>query len=84
MEIKILKNKNISECQSWAIWTCEPSTFDWKYDQEEHCFIINGSVTVTTSSNTVNIEKGDYVIFPKGLQCVWKVHKSIKKHYMFK
>ena len=84
MEIKILKNKNISEYQSWAIWTCEPSTFDWAYEQEEHFFIINGSVTVTTSSNTVNIEKGDYVIFPKGLECVWKVHKSIKKHYMFK
>jgi len=84
MQITILKNKNISEYQSWAIWTCEPSTFDWSYEQEEHCFIISGSVTVTIPNNTVNIEKGDYVIFPKGLQCVWEVHKSIKKHYMFK
>ena len=80
MAIKILKNKNISEYKSWAIWACEPSTFDWSYEQEEHCFIINGSVTVTTPNNTVKIEKGDYVIFPKGLQCVWKVHKSIKKY----
>jgi len=48
MQITILKNKNISEYQSWAIWTCEPSTFDWSYEQEEHCFIISGSVTVTT------------------------------------
>ena len=84
MEIAILKNKNISEYQSWEIWRCEPSTFDWTYKQEEHCFIINGSVTVTTPNNTVNIGKGDYVIFSKGLQCVWKVHKTIKKHYMFK
>ena len=84
MEITILKNKNISEYLSWSIWTCEPSVFDWNYEQEEHCFIINGSVTITTLSNTVNIKKGDYVIFPKGLECVWKVHKTIKKHYMFK
>ena len=39
---------------------------------------------IVNKDNTVNIEKGDYVIFPKGLQCVWEVHKSIKKHYMFK
>ena len=84
MEIKVIKNKNISDFQSWPIWTCEPSTFDWKYDQEEHCFIIDGSVTVTSSNNTIKIISGDYVIFPKGLECVWKVHRSIKKHYIFK
>ena len=84
MEIKVIKNKNISDFQSWPIWTCEPSTFDWKYDQEEHCFIIDGSVTVTSSNNTIEIISGDYVIFPNGLECVWKVHRSIKKHYIFK
>jgi len=24
-----------------------------------------------------------YVVFPKGLSCVWKVSKPVKKHYIF-
>ena len=34
--------------------------------------------------NTVKISKGDYVIFPKGLNCFWEVHSTIKKYYTFK
>ena len=84
MKIKIIKNKNLSDFQSWPIWECEPSKFDWTYSDEEHCFIIKGKVTVIGPENTVEITNGDYVIFPKGLSCVWEVHESIKKHYTFK
>lgn len=84
MKIKIIKNKSLSDFQTWPIWSCEPSKFDWEYEEEEHCFIIEGKGTVLGPDNTVDIEPGDYVIFPKGLQCTWKVHKSIKKHYTFK
>ncbi len=84
MKIKIIKNKNLSDFKSWPIWECQPSKFDWTYSDEEHCFVIEGSVTVIGPENTVEINSGDYVIFPKGLSCVWEVHKSIKKHYTFK
>tara|TARA_Y100000590_G_scaffold120519_1_gene137991 strand:+ start:256 stop:510 length:255 start_codon:yes stop_codon:yes gene_type:complete len=84
MKIQVIKNKKQSDFKSWPIWTCEPSTFDWEYDQEEHCYIIDGYVTVISKNNTVTIRSGDYVIFPKGLRCIWKVHSSIKKHYIFK
>ena len=84
MKIKIIKNKNLSDFKSWPIWECEPSKFDWTYSDEEHCFVIEGSVTVIGPENTVEINSGDYVIFPKGLSCVWEVHESIKKHYTFK
>ena len=84
MKIKIIKNKSLSDFQTWPIWSCEPSKFNWEYEQEEHCFIIDGKVTVVGPKNIVNIEPGDYVIFPKGLQCIWEIHKSIKKHYTFK
>jgi len=84
MNIKIIKNKNVSEFSSWAIWECEPSKFDWMYEDEEHCYIIQGSVKVIGSENTVDIKTGDYVIFPKGLRCTWIVHESIKKYYTFK
>ena len=84
MKIKVIKNKKMSDYKTWPIWKCDLSKFNWKYDQEEHCFIIDGRVKVTVEENTVEIESGDYVIFPKGLQCVWEVQKSIKKHYIFK
>ena len=80
----MIKNKKQSDFQSWPIWRCEPSKFDWEYDKEEHCYIIDGHVTVTSKNNTVTIRSGDYVIFPKGLKCIWNIHSSIKKHYIFK
>tara|TARA_Y100001970_G_scaffold259668_1_gene340922 strand:+ start:1987 stop:2241 length:255 start_codon:yes stop_codon:yes gene_type:complete len=84
MKIKIIKNKNQSDYNHWSIWKCSPSRFDWQYDQEEHCFIIKGNVIVNTDTESVHIESGDYVIFPKGLKCYWDVKESIEKYYKFK
>ena len=55
-----------------------------EYDQEEHCYIIEGRVQVVGPENTINVESGDYIIFPKGLKCNWNVTKPIKKYYTFK
>jgi len=68
---------------NWPIWTCEISEFPWKYDVEESCLILEGEVYVAVGSDTVQIKAGDFVIFPKGLSCVWQVTKSIRKHYQF-
>ena len=68
---------------NWPIWTCEVSEFPWKYDAEESCLILEGEVYVTAGSESVEIKSGDFVIFPKGLSCVWKVTKPIRKHYQF-
>ena len=84
MKIKVIKNKDILDYETWPIWKCEPSKFDWEYLEEEHCYVIEGKVKVIGNVNTVNITKGDYVIFPKGLKCNWEVTKSIKKYYYFK
>ena len=84
MKIKVIKNKKLLDYQSWPIWECEPSKFDWQYEQEEHCFIIEGRVVVSSEFNIVEIRNGDYVIFPKGMKCVWEVHEKIRKHYTFK
>ena len=84
MKIQIFKNKNLSDFKSWPIWECQPSRFNWEYSEEEHCYIIEGDVTVIENGNIVHIKKGDYVIFPKGLKCNWEVHKAIKKYYIFK
>jgi len=69
--------------EAWPIWECEPSTFDWHYDQQEQCYILEGEVTVKTAAGDVVINPGDFVTFPKGLDCQWTVKKPVRKHYSF-
>ena len=78
MKIKIIKNTDIKDFQNWSIWTCPPSTFDWRYETEEHCYIVEGEVTVQNYGNTVDIVAGDYVIFPKGLDCLKEISVAAK------
>lgn len=73
-----------AEMRSNPVWECEASEFDWHYDSEETCLLVEGEVTVSYKGNSVSFGKGDYVTFPKGLSCVWKVTKPVKKHYFFK
>ena len=67
----------------WPIWTCEVSQFDWHYDDRETCYILEGSVVVTGGGQTAEFGKGDLVVFPKGLDCVWDVRSAVRKHYKF-
>jgi len=73
-----------TEMSKNPVWGCEVSEFDWHYDSEETCLLTEGEVTVTYEGGSVSFGAGDYVIFPKGLSCVWKVSKPVKKHYIFK
>jgi uncharacterized cupin superfamily protein len=69
---------------SWPVWTKETSKFDWSYDSVEECLFLEGEVTVKTEDGKeVNFGKGDFVTFPKGLNCTWFVKKPVKKHYKF-
>lgn len=68
---------------SWPVWECEPSCFDWHYDQRETCYLLEGKVTVETGSGSVDFAKGDLVVFPQGLTCKWIVHEKVRKHYNF-
>jgi hypothetical protein len=67
----------------WPVWEHDEDKFDWYYDQTELCYIIEGEVTITTEFESVTIQAGDFVTFPKGLECVWDIHYSVKKHYSF-
>ena len=69
---------------SWPIWTCDESCFDWTYEDKETCLLIEGIVTVTPEAGKpVRFEAGDLVIFPSGLKCKWDVHQEVRKHYRF-
>ena len=69
---------------AWPIWTCEVSVFDWHYGQEEPCYLLAGEITVKTKYEEVTIRPGDYVTFPRGLDCTWTVKKPVRKHYTFR
>ena len=86
MEIIIRKptDREIEAMKSKPVWTCGVSEFDWSYDSEETCLIIEGEVTVKYGSKSVSFATGDLVVFPQGLSCVWQVRKAVKKHYLFK
>ena len=73
-----------TEMQSYSKWGCDVSEFDWYYDSEEVCLLIEGEVTVEYDGGSVSFGAGDYVTFPKGLSCVWKVTRPVRKHYVFR
>lgn len=86
MEVKIrklsdeeLKNLGVED---WPIWRREVSEFDWYYDTNEDFYVLEGEVEVTTDGGkTYRFGEGDFVTFPKGMKCTWKVLKPIKKKY---
>lgn len=65
----------------WPVWTCVVSEFPWSYIKREACYLLEGEVEVTTATGTVRFGAGDYVVFPAGLECTWKVLKAVRKHY---
>lgn len=71
------------EIEKWSSWSCEKSTFDWTYDEDEACYFHEGHAKVKTQEGTVEIRKGDLVTFPKGLKCTWEVLESVRKVYIF-
>ena len=85
MKPKVRKptEKEIKEAEIWPIWEKEESEFSWEYDEKETCLILNGKALVHTPQERVEFGKGDFVIFPKGLKCTWKIEQKIKKHYKF-
>ena len=74
---------NQKKIHSWPIWTCEVSEFPWEYSEKETCFLLEGDVEVSTEEETVRFCTGDFVVFPKGLKCTWRVMEPVRKHYNF-
>ncbi len=67
--------------ESWSIWECEPSKFNWEYDEQETAYVFDGDVIVTSGNEVVSITGGMLVSFPAGMKCTWDVRKTIRKAY---
>ena len=73
----------LKEAESWPIWEKEESEFPWEYSVQETCLILEGNAVIKTPQDNIEFGAGDYVVFPEGLKCTWKITKKIKKHYKF-
>ena len=84
-EILVTKptEEQIVEAKQWPTWSCGVSTFDWHYDDQETCLVLEGQVTVTAGDQKVSFGPGDWVVFPEGMDCVWDVTAPVRKHYRF-
>ncbi|MFQ6049172.1 MAG: cupin domain-containing protein [Phycisphaerae bacterium] len=69
--------------KDWPTWTCQVSSFEWRYDRPEICYITQGKATVRTPDGQVSFGQGDLVRFPQGLRCTWDVTEPVHKHYKF-
>ncbi|HHX58348.1 MAG TPA: DUF861 domain-containing protein [Candidatus Moranbacteria bacterium] len=86
MKIEVRKptQEEVELAQGWETWTKEVSEFPWSYDQQETCLILKGKVEVTTQDGQkVSFEAGDWVVFPVGLKCVWRIIEPVEKRYQF-
>ncbi|MEH0155695.1 cupin domain-containing protein [Limibacter armeniacum] len=71
--------KNISQ---WPTKSNGVSKFPHFFEHAEACYVIEGEATVTSEEHgAVKIKKGDYVVFPKGMECYWEVTSDFKKYY---
>jgi len=86
---QILVEKKVSSMKmevmgvfDWAIWEKEVSEFPWTYEMTESCYFVEGEAIVTPEGGEpVHMGRGDYVIFPKGMKCTWKILDAVEKHY---
>ncbi|MEH1893066.1 MAG: cupin domain-containing protein [Nostoc sp.] len=89
MEIKIehqptQERLNELGVSKWEIWKKEVSKFPWTYDSQETYYFLEGDVVVTPNGGQpVEMGKGDLVIFPPDMSCIWEITSNVKKHYYF-
>jgi len=74
------KQKGICD---WPIWEKEASTFEWTYDEKEQFYLLEGKIRIRTKESEYEVQAGDFVTCPKGLDCEWDVEEYVKKHYHF-
>ena len=69
---------------AWPILEHDPGTFECEYKKEEICYMLEGKARIEPKDKRkpVDFKKGDLVIFPEGLKCVWKISKHVTKHFI--
>jgi uncharacterized protein len=69
--------------ETWPVWEKEISEFEWYYDNTEYCYILEGRFIVYAAGKAYTCAAGDFITFPAGISCVWKIMEPVRKHYRF-
>ena len=86
MQIEVHKatEDEIISAGSWPTWKKEESEFSWDYSNQETWLILEGRAEVETEDGEeMAFGVGDWVVFPVGLKCTWRILEPIKKKYKF-
>ncbi len=76
--------EEIKKTNNWGTWNKEISEFPWSYNEMETCYILEGEAIATSADGQeIRFKSGDMVQFEQGLECTWKIVKSIRKRYKF-
>ncbi|MEE2693246.1 MAG: cupin domain-containing protein [Pseudomonadota bacterium] len=65
-----------------GLWRCEPMTFDYEFPGDEYIHVLDGSLDVKTDTEIYQLNKGDIVLFHKGIKSVWTIKRSFKKFFV--
>ena len=65
----------------WTVRKWDDEKLDWYYEETELCYIVEGEAVIATEFEPVTVRAGDFVTFPKGLECVWDVESELIMHY---
>ncbi len=83
-EIRKPTEQERTQARSWPVWTKEVSEFPWEYEEKETCLFLEGQVTLTNETGEqFQFGAGDWVVFPVGMKCTWKITSPVRKHYRF-
>lgn len=84
IEVRKPSEKEIKMAQEWPTWSKEVSEFPWSYNEQETCFILSGRAEVEgENGERFSFGAGDWVVFPVGLTCTWRILEPIEKKYRF-
>lgn len=84
IEIRKPSEEEKKMAEGWPTWSKEPSEFYWVYDNQERCLILRGKAEVTVDDDKkFNFGAGDWVVFPQGMECKWRIIEEIEKKYKF-
>lgn len=61
----------------WPVARHDVKRFSAHYDATELCYLVTGLARIETEDGNVEVETGDLVTLPAGLDCVWDVREAI-------
>ncbi|PWJ42012.1 cupin domain-containing protein [Sediminitomix flava] len=85
MNIEVRKistnERNAKGVSNWEQESMEKSEFSHFSEHAESFYILKGSARISSEHGQVEIEKNDYVVIPKGMECRWEVHENTIYHH---